>query len=100
MLKKLLVFSVLALGVASAESYRVNLSRPSVVKGNELKAGDYKLDVEQGKATFKDGNRSVESAVRVENADKKYDRTTVRYDGRTIAEIRLGGTNTKLVFAE
>jgi hypothetical protein len=100
MLKKILFFSVLALGVASAESYRVNLSRPSVVKGSELKAGDYKLNVEQGKATFKDGSRTVESAVRMENADKKYDRTTIRYNGQSIAEIRLGGTNTKLVFAE
>jgi hypothetical protein len=71
-----------------------------MVKGSELKAGDYKLNVEQGKATFKDGKQTVESTVRVENVDKKYDRTTVRYNGQSIAEIRFGGTNTKIVFAD
>ncbi len=100
MLKKILVLSVLALGVASAESYRINLSRPCVVKGGELKPGDYKLNVEQGKATFKAGKETVQSAVRVENAAKKFDRTTVRYNGESISEIRVGGTTTKLVFSE
>ena len=100
MLQKIFVLAALALGVASAESYKLNLAHPAVVKGNELKPGDYKLNVEQGKATFTLGKQTVQSAVRIENADKKYSNTVVRYNGQSIAEIRVGGTTTKLVFID
>ena len=103
MLKKfVLAFAVLALAVASAATYRVTLFQPSVVKGNELKAGDYRLNVQNDKVTIVKGTQSVEVPVKIENVEQKYDSTAVRYSDQggklTISEIRLGGTKTKLVF--
>jgi len=105
MLKKfVLAFGILALAVASAENYRVTLSQPSTVKGNQLKAGEYRLNVENTKCTLVNGKQSVEVPVKVETVEKKYDSTAVRYKGvgekQSITEIRIGGTKTKLVFEE
>ena len=103
MLKKfVLTFAILALAVASAATYRVTLVQPSVVKGNELKAGEYRLNVQNDKVTIVNGKQSVEVPVKIENVEQKYDSTAVRYTDQggkaTISEIRLGGTKTKLVF--
>ena len=105
MLKKfVLAFGILALAVASAENFRVTLSQPSTVKGNQLKAGEYRLNLENLKLAMVSGKQSVEVAVKVETMDKKYDSTAVRYTGagekQSISEIRIGGTKTKLVFEE
>jgi hypothetical protein len=95
-------FAVLALSIASAETYRVNLNHPSTVKGTELKAGEYKLDVQNGKAVIDNGKQKVEVPVKVENADQKFGTTSVVYTEengkRTIHEIQLRGTKTKLLF--
>lgn len=99
MFKKFAVFAVLALGVASAETYKVKLVQPSVVKGTELKPGDYRLNVENDKVTIINGKQTLEAPVRVENVDKKFGATSVRYTmDNAITEIRVGGTKTKLVF--
>ncbi|MBZ5585180.1 MAG: hypothetical protein LAQ30_23830 [Acidobacteriia bacterium] len=99
MFKKFMISAILALGVASAASYNVKLIQPSVVKGTELKPGEYRLNVENDKATFVKGKETVEASVKVENADQKYQTTSVRYTaGSTISEIRVGGTKTRLVF--
>ncbi|MGA2270531.1 MAG: hypothetical protein ABSH44_18825 [Bryobacteraceae bacterium] len=103
MLRKfVLAFAILALAVASAATYRITLVQPSVVKGTELKAGDYRLNVENDKVTIINGKQSVEVPVKIENVEQKYDSTAVRYSDQggksTISEIRLGGTKTKLVF--
>ena len=103
MLKRfVLAFAVLALAAASAATYRVTLAQPSVVKGNALKAGDYRLNVQDDKVTIINGKQSVEVPVKIENVEQKYDSTAIRYSDEggktTISEIRLGGTKTKLVF--
>lgn len=103
MTKRLLTaFAVLALAVASAKTYTVTLYEPSVLAGTELKPGDYRLDLQDTKIVLKGGKQSVESAVKVQKSDTKYSATSVRYaDGGgklKIQEIRLGGTNLKLVF--
>jgi hypothetical protein len=103
MLKNLvLAFAILALAVASAATYRVALDQPSVVNGNELKAGDYRLNVQSDKVTIVNGKQSVEVPVKVETVAQTYNSTAVRYSdegGRpTMSEIRQGGTKTKLVF--
>ncbi len=96
------VFVVLALAVASAKTYSVTLFQPSIVGGTELQPGDYKVDVQDTKVVIKSGKTSVESAVKIETGDQKFNATSVRYsngDGKyRVQEIRLGGTNTKLVF--
>ena len=72
------------------------------MKGNALKAGDYRLNVQDDKVTIVNGKQSVEVPVKIENVEQKYDSTAIRYSDEggktTISEIRLGGTKTKLVF--
>lgn len=100
--KLLLAFAILSLTVATAETYRVTLFQPSVVKGTELKAGDYRVNVTDQKVVLQIGKENIELNAVVENGQTKFDSTSVRYrtDGgkASIAEIRLGGTRTKLVF--
>jgi len=103
MKKILLSFGTLALAVASAaSSYKVTLFQPSLVNGTELKPGEYKIELKENKAVLKNGKTSVEADIKTETADSKFSSTTVRYrngDGKyRVQEIRLGGTNTKLVF--
>ena len=72
------------------------------VSGTDLKAGDYRIEVAGDKAMIHSGKISVEAAVTVQEAEKKFSATTVRYsviDGKyRIKEIRLSGTKTLLVF--
>jgi hypothetical protein len=100
--KLLLSFATLALAAASAASHRITLFQPSLLNGSELKPGDYKVEVKDNKAIITRGGDSVEAPVKIETADSKYGSTSVRYangDGKyRLQEIRLGGTNTKLVF--
>lgn len=105
-MKKLLIgFATFALAIASAAtaSYRVTLFQPSMFGSTELKPGDYKIEVKDNKAVVKGGKSVVEADVKIETANEKFSSTSVRYangDGKyKVQEIRLGGTNTKLVFA-
>ena len=101
-MKKLAVlFAVVALGVAAAETYKVTLFQPTVVQGKELKPGQYKLDVKDNILNIANGKDSVQIPVKVETGAQKFSTTTIRYPtGQgtySIQEIRLGGTKTKLV---
>jgi hypothetical protein len=110
MLRKFFVaFAILALVVASAgtvpapgSSFRVTLSQTSVVKGSELKAGEYQVNMGADKATFKMGRTTVEAPVKIETSSEKFQSTAVRYtteNGKAvISEIRIGGTTTRLLF--
>jgi|SRR5579863_6297708 hypothetical protein len=100
-----LTLTVLAMGaLAQAETYHVTLLKPSVVGGQELKPGDYKVEVTNDKAVISHGKKSVETKVKTETSEKKYDSTTVRYeldgDKYKVQEIGIGGTKTKLVIGE
>lgn len=110
MLKKLVVaFAIVALAVATAgtvpapgSSYKITLLQPSVVKGNELKAGEYRLNLGVDKVTIVNGKQSIEVPAKVESGDKKFENTAIQYTDQggksAISEIRLGGTTTKLKF--
>lgn len=99
--KVLLTFATLALAIASAKSYRLTLFQPSLISSTELTPGNYKVEVTGDKMTITDGRKSAQANITVENAKEKFASTTVRYsngDGKyRIQEIRLGGTNMKLV---
>jgi hypothetical protein len=102
MTKRLLfVFLALALTVACAKTYWVTFYIPSAVAGVELKPGEYRLDLNGSQVTLKNGKLVAESTVKVEENGEKYKSTSVRClngDGRChVQEIRLGGTNLKLV---
>ena len=106
MIKKVLIlFATLAVAAASAATYNVNLLEPTLLNGKELKAGQYKIDVQGDKAVFHRGKQTTEAPVRVETKGEKFRQTTFRYDrdpdGRMkLQEIKIGGSNTSLVFAE
>src|SRR4051812_29156302 len=103
--KVLLSFATLALAVASAaSSHKLVLFRDAEVNGKLLKAGEYKLEVKDGTAVIKGSKETVEAPIKVETADSKFSSTSVRFDtgssNATVQEIRIGGTNTKLVFSD
>jgi hypothetical protein len=97
-----LILVTLAMSVAGAEIHRITLFQPSVVNGSELKAGHYKLEYSDRKATLSHGKNVIEAAVRIETVNEKFASTSVRYrnsDGKYyVSEIRIGGTKTKLIF--
>jgi len=102
-MKKAMLFVCLVAGMAfaSAKSYTVTFLVPSTVGGTELKAGDYKFELQDQKIVIKNGRKTTEATVKVETGDAKYASTTVRYDNADgkykVEEIRVGGTNMKLV---
>jgi hypothetical protein len=110
MLHKFLVaFAILALVMAFAgtvpapgSTFRVNISQPSVVKGADLKVGEYRVNVGVEKVTFINGKTAVDADVKIETANEKFQATSVRYTTEAgkaiISEIRIGGTATRLVF--
>jgi len=106
MIKKVLItFTTLAVACASAATYRVRLVEPTVVSGTMLKAGDYKVEVGDNKATFTAGKKSTEAKVKVESATQKFNSTSFRYDKAAdgslkLQEMKIGGSNMRLVFTD
>jgi hypothetical protein len=95
----LLGFVTAALAVASAAgSYKVTFYQPVTINGTELKAGDYKLELNNGMAVIKQGKTMTEAPVKVETENQKFSRSSVRINGTQVEEIRLGGTSMRLVF--
>ncbi len=105
-MNKKLVVSVMAfasMALAAGKKYDLKLYEPAMVAGTELKAGEYRVEVDGDKAVIKGYKVQKEASVKQETSDQKYDSTTVRLSAgekKQIKEIRLGGTKTKLVFAD
>lgn len=103
MFKKLAVsFALAGLAIASAAEHRITLFETSEVNGTMLKPGDYKLEINGDKAVLSRGRNKVEATVSLKKNENKYNATSVRYTtggGKfAVQEIRLGGTDTKVVF--
>jgi hypothetical protein len=100
MVKNILLGLVsLGLAVASAaSSYHVTFYQPVMINGSELKPGDYKVELKDKTAVITQGKSVTEAPVTVENDSQKFQRTSVRINGNQVEEIRIGGTNTRLVF--
>ncbi len=101
MKKYVFAFATLALAAASAaEKHTVQFFQPTVIGGQELKPGEYRLTVDGNKLTIKDGKRVIESDIKVETSASKNAATTVRYTmDKQVTEIRLAGGSTKLVLS-
>lgn len=101
MLRITIALLTVALSMASAKSYTVNLFQPAVLAGTELKTGEYKLELDGNKIQIKNGKLLVEANVKVENAPERHRSTSLRLEGEGgrlhVKEIRLGGTNMRLV---
>jgi hypothetical protein len=109
MKKAFIVLLAAALAVAfAAERHSLTLLQPAVLGATELEPGVYKLTVSDGQIVLEKGGARVSARVRIETAGQKFPTTTVRLrkeerpaNGASsqyrITEIRLGGTNRKLV---
>jgi hypothetical protein len=99
----LLAMALFTVGLASAKTHTITIHNPSNVNGQELAPGNYKVNVEGDKVTITNGKKTLEANAKLEETSEKFTRDSVRYteeDGKMkVREIRLGGTNTKLVFS-
>lgn len=106
--KSLILIGALALSslIASAKTYDIAISSPTVAGSQQLNAGMYKLKIEGTTATFTDVNtlKSFTAPVKIEQASKKFEFTAVdtsKQNGTDrITTIELGGSNTELQFGE
>jgi len=103
MIKKIFIaFAFGALLVASAATFKVTLVDAAIVKGTDVKAGDYQLNLKDSSIVLVQGKKQVEVPAKVENSGEKFAHTRVLYsqsNGKlAVREIQLGGTNTRLTF--
>jgi hypothetical protein len=104
MTKFMLTFAILALGVAGAapKAYHITLADHAWVGGNELKAGDYKVEIDGDKILIISGKKQIEVTGKVEQNARKFDTNSVvvadANSRPTVSEIDLGGTTTKILF--
>ena len=105
--KSLLLIGTLALaGIASAKSYDIVLSAPAKAGSVQLAAGEYSLKVQGNNAVFTnvDTGKSFTTAVKSEDAGKKFEATAVDTNNKNgsdeITAIELGGSSTKLEMGE
>jgi opacity protein-like surface antigen len=107
-LKSVLLAAVLALvtlSLASAKSYTISFANPTKVGSVQLKAGEYKLQLDGTKATFtsvKSHESFSTDATKVESVDKSFENTridTSTDNGSTVAkDIEVGGSKIKIDF--
>ena len=111
---KRLVPVILVVGLAAASAFaksgkRVLLSQSATLNGTTIPAGNYQIawsaNTSDPTVNFVQGKRTVASVqAKWADRDTKYPSTEVLYDngngGRTIVEIRLGGTSRALVFED
>ena len=92
--------TALALGIASAaSSHNVELKQSVSIGSTQLQAGQYKVEIQGDKATFKMGKSVVEVPATLGKSDQKYGTTGIVTDGAKLVEIDLGGTTDKILFS-
>jgi hypothetical protein len=103
MLKKtLLTLTTAGLMTLSAAglTYKVSLLDNSVIAGQQVKAGDYKIELKDSNtAVLIHGKKSIEVPAKEETNPTKFSTTELQYSNNNqLVEIRVGGTTTKIVF--
>jgi hypothetical protein len=103
MLNKILL-TLTAAGImtlsAAGATYKISLLDDSVVAGKQIKAGDYKVELKDNNtAVLMHGKKSIEVPAKTETSPTKFATTEIQYQNNNqLQEIRVGGTNTKIVF--
>ncbi len=71
-----------------------------MVDGKRVNAGDYKIEIKDNNtAILKRGKQTMELPAREETGPAKFSTTELQYtNNNDLQEIRIGGTNTKIVF--
>lgn len=103
MIKRIVMFGLLVVALASAKTYTFTISDPAQAGTTQLKAGEYRLRLDGAQVVLIDqGGRQIDAAATVEETDRKFDQTSVTtsdVDGiRRIESIQLGGSTSKVVF--
>ncbi|HEX4137254.1 MAG TPA: hypothetical protein VHY84_21775 [Bryobacteraceae bacterium] len=107
--KSLLIVGALglaSLGIASAKSYDITLSSPTMAGNTQLKPGEYKVKLQGTQAVFTDvqTDKSWTVPAKVENNATRFGETRVESstqgDMAHIHSIDLGGSNTKVEFGQ
>jgi len=103
-MKKMMVFALLFALAAFAASnvFHVTFQSDAWIGASQVKAGDYKVTVEDGKATLKSGKTVIEAPAKLETADHKFSMTGVVMitvgNRQQVEQIEIGGTDQKIVF--
>lgn len=100
MLKRILLASavVAASLTAASNSYKVKILSDTTLDGKQVKAGEYKIELDGSNATLRHGKQTLTVPAHTEQAQMKYSNTQVQYVNSTLHEIHIGGTSTKIVF--
>lgn len=91
-------------GMASAKSYDITITDPTMAGATQLQPGEYKLKIEGSQAVFTDVQtaKTFTAPVTVQNANRKFPQTMVESTNHGemshIDAIDLGGSNTELHF--
>ena len=96
-----LTFGIVALAIGSASaasSYNLNLHDSVWIGGTQLKAGEYKVEMQADKAVFKLGKNVVEIPATMAKNDHKFATTSFVSESGKVVEIDFGGTMDKFLF--
>jgi type 1 fimbria pilin len=103
-MKKLMVFAILFAFAAFAASnvFHVTFQSDAWIGANQVKAGDYKVSVDDGKVTFKSGKTVIEVPGKIETAEHKFATTGIVIvtvaERPQVKEIEIGGSASRIVF--
>ena len=86
------------LAFAASGTYKVDILDNTMVEGKQVKAGSYRIQIDNNTATLKHGKDAIEVPAHTEQSASKYAGTQVQYVDNAIHEIHVGGTSTKIVF--
>ncbi len=98
---RLLCLSAMALGIASAETaFDITFYDNVSVGKTELKAGDYKVEMQGDKAVFTSGKKTIQIPATVGKSEQPFASTVFVTQRSKLREIDLGGTQDKILFAQ
>jgi hypothetical protein len=96
----LVTLAMAALGIAfAATPYELTLLDTFSVGKAELKAGDYKVEMQGDKAVFTTGKKTVSIPATLGKSDQPFASTVFVSQKSKLKEIDLGGTQDRILFA-
>ncbi|HUA85715.1 MAG TPA: hypothetical protein VMB85_17765 [Bryobacteraceae bacterium] len=88
---------------AAAKSFHVTFDNNAWIGTSEVKAGNYKIQIEGDKAILKSGTTVIEIPAKLESATHKFPTNGVVmntiHNKQEVEEIQIGGTNERIVFS-
>jgi hypothetical protein len=98
------VLTLATISFASAKTYQISITHPSVAGKQELIPDEYRVKVDGTNATFTDlrTSKSFVVPVKIETGDRKFKMTavdsTTEGSSERIKSIELGGSSTRIDF--